>query len=193
MYIIGYKDYKKLDRALICANHLSAVDSFVIGHIFFPKAVSFPAKQELFKNPLISFILSSLNAFPVSRGYADLGLLKKISDTASKKLVLIHPEGTRQNVEKLGEAKRALGKIIYLGKLSVIPLYVRGTQNILPKGSIFLRFFKKTYINIGQPIDFNDLCNMEDNKETARLIAKRVMAEIQKLKTETENVINKNY
>lgn len=187
--IIGYKDYKKHCAALICANHISAIDSFEIGHIFFPRAVHFPAKQELFRNPLIGIIIGALNAFPVSRGYADLKLLKKISNNAKKKLVLIHPEGTRQSIEKLGHGKRAVGKIAHMGRLCIIPLYVRGTEQILPKGSIIPRLFKRVIINIGEPIDMEDLFDLPDNKDTSKLITKRIMDNLQMLKEQTEDYL----
>lgn len=192
LFISGYNDFKKHKSALICANHLSALDSFAIGHIFFPKEVFFPAKEELFRNPFIGAVLSLLNAFPVSRGYADIGLLQKISDNAKNNLVLIHPEGTRQGIEKLGTGKRAIGKIIYLSQPCVIPIYVRGTQNILKKGSYIPGLFRKIFINIGQPIVFDDLYTLDDNKETAKMITKRVMDCLQNLKSETEELINPN-
>ncbi len=186
LIIKGYSDYKKHSYALICANHISAMDSFAIGHIFFPKAVFFPAKEELFKNPLLGNLIRLLNAFPVSRGYADMKILEQIAANSRNNLVLIHPEGTRQPVIKLGKAKKAVGKIIYLGKTCVIPLYIRGTQNILPKGSILPRLFRKVYINIGPPVELEDLYCMKDDKETAKAIVERVMDRLRALKEELE-------
>lgn len=185
--IMGYRDYKRHSSALICANHISAFDSFAIGHIFFPKPVYFPAKEELFKNKIVAILLGIFNAFPVSRGYADQGLLEQIAGNAKKHLVLIHPEGTRQKPGELGQGKKAVGKVIYLGKTTVIPIYVRGTERILPRGSLIPRLFRKTVINIGSPVGLDDLYEKDDSRETARLIVQRVMQSISELKEETEN------
>jgi len=163
---------------MLAANHLSAADSWVIGHVFLPRRVFFPAKEELFRNPLLGFLLHSWNAFPVPRGYADRELLQHIAAQTRKHLVLIHPEGTRQRTGKLGRGKRGVGKIIYLSRPVVLPIFIDGTQRVLPVGAMIPRFFKRLYVHIGKPVPLEDLYALPDTKDTARRIVERIMQHI---------------
>src|SRR5918992_2853440 len=55
---------------ILASNHRSFLDPFVIGCCV-RRPVYFVAKQELFSNRLIGWVLNSLGAFPVRRGQSD--------------------------------------------------------------------------------------------------------------------------
>src|SRR3954449_366910 len=55
---------------IIAANHRSFMDPFVIG-MMLRRPTYFVAKAELFRNRFVSWLLSSLGAFPVERGHGD--------------------------------------------------------------------------------------------------------------------------
>ena len=60
---------------IIAANHLSYYDPIVIA-ILIQRPIHFMAKEEFFHNKLLGKFLTSINAFPVKRGSADLGAIK---------------------------------------------------------------------------------------------------------------------
>ena len=83
--------------AVLCSNHASAWDPVLVA-LKIPRTVPlrFIAKAELFKNPLLNWLLRKLGAFPIHRGANDLGAMK----TAMKCLqdgqkLMVFPEGTR--------------------------------------------------------------------------------------------------
>ena len=129
--------------ALLCANHVSGWDPFLI-------AVALPidarltvmAKDQLFRIPLLGFFLKKLGIFPVKRGGNDLTAMK----TAMKVLsggnrLLVFPEGTR--VEEQGEVEAKGGVTMMATRTGVpmVPVYCGGKH----------KFFRKTTIAFGKP------------------------------------------
>ncbi|MFQ6111767.1 MAG: 1-acyl-sn-glycerol-3-phosphate acyltransferase, partial [Nitrospinota bacterium] len=60
----------------------------------------------------------------------------------------------------------------------VIPTAVLGTNEILPKGSLLPRLFKRAEVRFGEPLELEDCYSMEGGRETSLLITRRVMEAI---------------
>ena len=60
---------------IYAANHRSFLDPFVIGTMA-RRPIYYVAKEELFRNRFVAWLLNSLGAFPVRRGAADQDLLE---------------------------------------------------------------------------------------------------------------------
>lgn len=161
---------------LIASNHISAYDT-----IFLPWAVVrrhpfrmiwAPAKEELFAKPFQRWIYSSWGAFPVRRG-RDVRAGKTINDLLVDQQVMLFPEGTRNRHGALGKGNRGVGKIIYDTRPKVIPTAIIGLNKWRFPG-----FGQEGKIVFGQPLDFEDLFQRDDCKETHVLITERVMTAI---------------
>lgn len=169
---------------LVMVNHVSALDSWLIAPIFFPRTVLFPAKAELFRNPIFSVLLRAWGAFPVIRGRYNVKIMEKIVDLANSNIVVIHPEGTRSRSGEIGTGTRGVGKIIYESNSPVIPVCTSGMEKFLPAGKFFPSFFKSLRINIGKSIDPNQYKNLPPEKDTYKKIVDELMDEIRKLKND---------
>jgi 1-acyl-sn-glycerol-3-phosphate acyltransferase len=55
---------------ILASNHRSFLDPFAIGCCL-GRPIYFVAKEELFRNPLIGWLLNCLGAFPIKRGASD--------------------------------------------------------------------------------------------------------------------------
>src|ERR687895_1592522 len=55
---------------ILAANHRSFLDPFAIGCCI-GRPIYFLAKRELFRNPLLGWVLNCLGAFPIARGASD--------------------------------------------------------------------------------------------------------------------------
>ena len=126
---------------VVAANHRSFLDPPMLG-TWFPRVVDFMAKEELFKIPVLGYLISKVHAFPVSRDTADIGSFLKAGG-----VVGIFPEGTR-NVT--GESK-AKGGAVLLAATAHCPLVPVG----LARTSLAVHRWRASHVEvrIGKPIE----------------------------------------
>ncbi len=90
---------------LLACNHVSDLDPPFLG-VACPKQVRYMAKEELFRVPILGFLIRHLGAFPVARGKGDRGAIEKAEQIVREGGVLgIFPEGGRSKDGKLHKAK----------------------------------------------------------------------------------------
>ncbi len=161
---------------LIASNHISAYDT-----VFLPWAVIrhnplqmlwAPAKEELFEKTFLRLIYTSWGAFPVKRR-RDVRAGRTLNNLLLDQKVMLFPEGTRHKDGRLGAGNRGVGKIIYDTRPAVIPTALIGLN-----GWKFPGFRQNAAVVFGTALDFSDLFELPDCKETHLLIVERVMQAI---------------
>jgi 1-acyl-sn-glycerol-3-phosphate acyltransferase len=172
----GAEQIPRTGGVLVASNHISAYDT-----IFLPWAVIrtnplqmlwAPAKEELFTNPLLALLYRSWGAFPVRRR-RDLRAGKHINELLIDQKVMLFPEGTRHKDGVLGTGNRGVGKIIYDTRPCVIPAALSGVNRWH-----FPSFGARGGVSFGAPVNFDDLYELTDCKETHQRIVDRVMEAI---------------
>ncbi len=105
--IKGAENIPATGPLLLYANHPSAMDMFIIA-VYMKRKIHYMAKVELFKNPILAFLLNKIGAFPVSRGKGDVGSVRTVYKLLEQgEVVGVFPEGTR--TPKKDPAKRKAG------------------------------------------------------------------------------------
>ncbi len=174
--VVGAENIPASGGVLLAANHISGYDTVFIPATvvkFHPRQMVWaPAKEELFKNVLIGALYRSWGAFPVKRG-RDIRAGKHLGDLLQTQKVMLFPEGTRHKDGKLGAGNRGVGKLIYEHQPVVIPTALSGINHWN-----FFNVGQQGKISFGDPIDFSDLLELEDKKETHLLIVERLMSAI---------------
>jgi glycerol-3-phosphate dehydrogenase (NAD(P)+) len=130
MQRIGREHIPKRGPVIIAANHRSFLDPFVIACMA-GRPMYYVAKQEIFVGRVISWLLTSLGAFPVRRGASDAETIvtaKAILERGD--IVLIFPEGTRTRPGTLGTPRRGVGRLALETGAPVVPVAVIGTEAI---------------------------------------------------------------
>lgn len=136
--VTGTEQVPASGAAILAANHLSFADPPVVGAGFRRKAW-FMAKEELFRSRPLVWLLNKWQAFPVRRGASDMTALKKsLQILANGELLIIFPEGTRQTGGQLGEPELGVGMLAVRSGAPVVPVYITGSDRLLPKGSALL-------------------------------------------------------
>jgi glycerol-3-phosphate dehydrogenase (NAD(P)+) len=136
---------------ILASNHRSFLDPFAIGCCL-GRPIYFVAKQELFKNPLIGWLLNCLGAFPIKRGASDeesvatsLALLER------GEAVVIFPEGTRIRTGSLAPPKRGVGRMALQSGSPVVPIAVTNSERARRGWRIRP---VKVHIRCGPPLTF---------------------------------------
>lgn len=171
--IIGTEHIPRSGGVLIASNHISGYDT-----VFLPWALMrryplqmlwAPAKEELFTPPLLGWLFRSWGAFPVKRG-RDVRAGRIINDLLRREKVMIFPEGTRSRDGSLGKGNRGVGKLIYDTRPVVIPTALTDLNRWK-----FPALGQRAQVTFGAPLDFSDLFELEDCKETQLRIVERLM------------------
>ena len=103
--VVGYENLNIDGGYVLTANHKSNWDALVI-YTAMIRDIYFMAKAELFKYPLLSWVLKKFGAFPVKRGENDLGAIKHAIGILNKDEVLgIFPQGHRVDGLEVNDAK----------------------------------------------------------------------------------------
>lgn len=167
--------------AIIAPNHLSFYDPPLIAGSL-PSEASFLARASLFHNPVINFLISRLNAHPVTGGPQDLSSLKLIIDLLQKnQRVVIFPEGRRSFDGELAPIKSGIGMLAQRGKCPIIPTYIHGTFAIWNRFHKYPKLYGKTAVVFGTPIQPTNFDHL-NKKEAQEEIAKSVQQALENLK-----------
>ena len=131
---------------LFVSNHRSNADPILIGVQNPETQFCFLAKQELFSDGLVGWLLKKLGAVAVDRGAGDVTALEEIEFRLQNgQNALIFPEGTRSKDGKLGHFKTGAALIASQTGVPVVPVAISFDDE--------LHFRSKIYIRYGAPFD----------------------------------------
>jgi len=129
--------------AVICANHRSMWDPILIA-VTSKRTLAFLAKQELFKNKILGFILRKLNCYPVKRDGSDLSVVKTAVSLLKKgEVLMIFPEGERIRKGKKPVLKSGALRLAIMGGVPIIPAGISGN----------FRLFRRMRVRYGEEIN----------------------------------------
>lgn len=172
--VVGAENIEEGKPALICPNHVHALDSVVIV-LMNKRIIRVLAKESLFKNPALRFLAYVFGVYPVKQGNKSMESMKvSLKLLKSNELLLIFPEGTRNGMAKGVKPKDGAIKLAAKSNASIIPVGIQGS----------FKPFTKVKVNIGKPIDY-DLSKEELNdKENLSKLTENLMNEIVRLRDE---------
>ena len=180
LMVLGIKIrvYKKAelptDRVYVfMANHQSQLDIPVLEKVLEPYNIRFLAKRSLFQIPFFGWGIKALGYVPVEREDPKEGLkslllcVDKLKQGIS---LVIFPEGTRSPDGKLLPFKSAGFVVPIKAKVPVVPVVIKGTRDILPKGKLWFSLNRKEVeVYIGKPI-LTEKYSLKQRKELSKLV-----------------------
>ena len=130
---------------LLLSNHQSFLDPILCA-IASKRAMSFMARESLFKSKFLSLLMKSLNAIAVRRGESDIVAMKAVvSKLKDGNGVCLYPEGTRTLDGKISKIKPGFGLLTRRGNAGVVPMVIDGMYELWPKGQ---KYPKRGDVNI---------------------------------------------
>lgn len=184
--VINKQNLPKTGGAIICPNHVHALDSAVIIAMS-KRKINVLAKEDLFKRGIARWFADIFGIYPIKRDSADISAIRtSLKILKKEELLMIFPEATRNGMAKGVKAKHgAIILSIKSGK-PIIPVGVQG--NFKP--------FRKVTINIGEPIDYSEYKDNIGDKELIEELTQKLMQEIVRLRDSKDldcrsNIANK--
>lgn len=126
-------------NTIFVSNHSSHFDTLAFLASLSPKArskiVVAAAEDYMFRSRLVAFFTSLfVNVYPFSRrrGYASFVRTRQIVKEGWS--ILFYPEGTRSRDGKIQMFKPGIGLFVNKLNIPIIPVRIKGTFDVLPKG-----------------------------------------------------------
>jgi 1-acyl-sn-glycerol-3-phosphate acyltransferase len=164
------------EGGVILASNYTAFSDVLIISAAANRQVRYMAKKELFRIPLLKQLITGLGAYPVDRGGADIGSIKRtINLLESGELIGIFPQGTRQGGKdpRETEVKGGVGMIAYHTKSPVLPVFIFNSR-------MKTAMFRKNTVTFGQVIPYDDLGfekgGVKEYSQCAEMIFREVCA-----------------
>jgi 1-acyl-sn-glycerol-3-phosphate acyltransferase len=158
----GTSNIPETGPAIIAPNHMSYLDHFLVAKFVVgerKRKVHILTKKEHTINPLHMlwyrlFFEKYITMIPIDRQMGRDGLRVAEEYLKNGCVLMIYPEGTRSLDGKLQSGKKGIGTLVRRTSSPVIPVGIKGTFEILPKGK-FWPSNKKADIFFGEQLIFN--------------------------------------
>ena len=155
--------------ALLLINHQSFLDPLLVG-LPLRRPVSYLARENLFRVPVMGWLLKRTYVMPISRESAGTESLREsLRRMDHGFLVGIFPEGTRTLNGGLRELKPGFVALIRRTNVPVIPVGVAGAYEAFPRGA-WLPRPSQIRIVYGPPLDPIRLAELSQKGREAELV-----------------------
>ena len=149
--IIGRENIPSTGAFLLAPIHRSNIDTPLAAAVT-TRRLRFMGKDSIWKFRPVGWILSSLGAFPVSRGTADREALRRcIAVLEAGEPLVLFPEGTRQSGPHVHPLFDGATYVAAKAGVPIIPVGIGGSERVMPKGSKMI-YPRKCVVVIGTPI-----------------------------------------
>ena len=170
----GVSELKNLNEpAIFCSNHLSSFDIIAM-YMSMDRPIFFIAKKEIKQIPFLGWYMTIAGMIFLDRSNHENAMrsMRNAGNEIKKgKNIISFPEGTRSKTNQIGLFKRGSFIIAKEGNIPIVPVAIKGSNQINPSGTLMLR--KGTIkTKIGKPIYLRD-------EETTESFAKRTRKEVE--------------
>ena len=149
--LIGRENIPKKGSFILVSNHGSLLDPPLLGHAI-GRNISFMAKSELFRIPVLGFIIKSCGAYPVKRGIVDKTTIKIGSEILSNNNSIgIFIDGTRQKDGRVNKPKQGAALLSFKNQKLLMPVAIVNSHRLV-RLKFYIPFFTKLVIKVGKPI-----------------------------------------
>jgi len=170
-------------QAIIIANHTSFLDTLAIALVT-PKVI-FLVNDWVYKSPVFGQLAKVAGYYPVSSGVD--GSLDHLKEKMRQGYSLIvFPEGKRMYSNKIGRFHKGAFFLAEELQLDVLPLYIHGNAEVLPKGD-FIIYDGAITVKLGDRIAMDNPILGESIKDKSKNISKIFKDDFQNFREEVES------
>jgi 1-acyl-sn-glycerol-3-phosphate acyltransferase len=173
--VLGRENIPSSGEVIIASNHLSNLDPFIIG-VASKRKLNYVAKEELFRNKILGYVLKRLEAIPIKRNTSDFQALREILRRLKRKSpIVLFPEGTRTLDASKRKINPGVGFIAVKSGVTIIPAFVSGSEKVLSPKKFMMKRHPVTVV-FGKPLNISPNHSYQE-------IATQIMEEILSIKS----------
>jgi 1-acyl-sn-glycerol-3-phosphate acyltransferase len=132
--VYGAENVPRKGPLIVVANHASDFDPPIVSAAV-RRPVSYMAKEELFRVPVLKQAITLYGAYPVKRGSADRSAIRAaLAQLEAGWAVGVFLEGTRTPDARIPSPKLGAAMLAAKAQVPLLPLSLWGTQAIIRKG-----------------------------------------------------------
>lgn len=168
---------------ILASNHASFIDPPLVGAPLH-RAINYLAREDLFRFPVMGWILRSWQCVPVDRdGGGAAGLRAILDRLLAGGAIILFPEGTRTRDGQIHPARSGVGLTVIKSSAPVVPVRVFGTFEAYNRHMLFPRP-RRVMVKFGRPLRFESLraeartCSKPRLKVIYQEVADEIMREI---------------
>jgi len=134
---------------ILAANHISNHDALTLA-LYLPRHPYYMTKKELYKYPVLSWIIRLSGTFPINRMESDAWALEQAGHVLKAgRMLCMFPEGTRSGHKaQLRRGKPGTVQLALEHKVPIVPAAILGTQHVQ-----IGRTRPKVTMQVGEPLD----------------------------------------
>ena len=165
----GTSNVPRTGGVVVVSNHGSHLDPPILGHAL-GRPVAFMAKSELFKVPILAWIISACGAYPVKRGAGDREALRNASNRLTQGWATgVFLDGTRQANGRVNDPKAGAALLAARTGCPILPVAIVNSHKAFPKGSFLPRLIS-IHLKVGKLIKPPATRKREDLSSTTKEI-----------------------
>jgi len=172
---------------ILASNHASFLDPPLVG-AGVKRGINYLARENLFRFPVLGWILQQWQVVPVDREGGGAKGLKAILDRLlAGGAIILFPEGTRSRDGQLQPARSGIGLTVIKSQAPVVPVRVFGTFEAYHREMRFPKPLHPVTVKYGCPMLFEKLraeaktCSKQRLKEIYQQVSDEIMAAIAQL------------
>lgn len=183
IHVTGAEMLPTTGPAILCPNHVSVIDSFVLP-MTLARRITFVGKAEYLDSWKTRRLFPALGMIPIDRSGGDAA--QAALDTAARVLEAdeffgIYPEGTRSRDGVLHKGKTGPARLAVRTGAPIIPVGIVGTRELQPPDQSVPSPFRPVEVRFGEPIDVGARCRGISDHLGLRTVTDELMFEIASL------------
>lgn len=186
-WVTGRENVPRDGAVIFASNHLSFIDSIMLPLVL-DRRISFLAKSDYFtgrgiKGWLTRTFFEGTGQLPIDRSggkASEASLNTGLRVLAAGEQLGIYPEGTRSPDGRLYRGRTGVARMILEGRVTVVPVAMVGTEEVMPIGSRMPRL-RRIGVVFGAPLDFTRYQGLEGDRFVLRSVTDEIMHELRHL------------
>ncbi len=177
----GFDDLPKDGHFLYLSNHVSLLDTLLLGGIFWSRKrypILVLGDRAVWQRSWIRRLLSAKLGFLIERGRptkARLAELETFGRSCAEFDLVVFPEGTRGDGRQVRRCQPGVFFVAQAARVPIVPVFIHNLQLVSTKEGGFHPFqgFKKLRVRFGQPVAPEDYLDL-DREEFAETVREKI-------------------